>query len=75
MAMFSGVENCWRSPPAERAVLRFGVARVALDEDDAAAREGGVDAQEIGGRAADDAASDDHDICGFHRITCGVTFS
>ena len=22
MAMFSGVENCWRNPPAERAVLQ-----------------------------------------------------
>ena len=31
MAMFSGVENCWRTPPAERDVLASRVARVALD--------------------------------------------
>ncbi len=66
--MFSGVENCCRNPPADRAVLHVAVAGIALDEDDASAAKSGVRAQKIGGGAADDAPADDHDICGFHVL-------
>ena len=62
------VEELLAQPASGTGGAGLAIGRVAFHNDDAAATKGCVRAQKIGGGAADDAAADDHDICGFHVL-------